>query len=228
MLQAGGASAIAQVVVVPIPLPLLHCRQHGPRESVLRRQDGHVEGETPEEAAVRELAEQQAQQQGTPPPPRPRPRRENPPGQSAPPNHTRPSCTRRLPSPGEQTIQNVRAGRPATEGLPDHTPPATPSVVGMSHRAVAARFKVSAASVSRGRALERRSGNLRPGPLGGDRRSGVIEAQPTALEPGQTDWAEAAAQAEGGLGNPHAPSDRGPTPRPRHIQPGNRQQAPRV
>lgn len=47
---------------------------------------------------------------------------------------------------------------------------------GLSHRAAAARFKVSAASVSRWRTLERRSGDLRPGPLGGDRRSGVIEA----------------------------------------------------
>ena len=47
---------------------------------------------------------------------------------------------------------------------------------GLSHRAAAARFKVSAASISRWRALERRSGDLRPGRLGGDRRSGVIEA----------------------------------------------------
>ena len=47
---------------------------------------------------------------------------------------------------------------------------------GLSHRAAAARFKVSAASISRWRALERQSGALRPGPLGGDRRSGVIEA----------------------------------------------------
>jgi transposase len=47
---------------------------------------------------------------------------------------------------------------------------------GLSHRAAAARFKVSAASISRWRALERQSGDLRPGPLGGDRRSGLIEA----------------------------------------------------
>jgi transposase len=47
---------------------------------------------------------------------------------------------------------------------------------GLSHRAAAARFKVSAASISRWRALERRSGHLRPGPLGGDRRSAAIEA----------------------------------------------------
>ena len=47
---------------------------------------------------------------------------------------------------------------------------------GLSHRAAAARFKVSAASISRWRALERQSGHLRPGPLGGDRRSAAIEA----------------------------------------------------
>jgi transposase len=46
----------------------------------------------------------------------------------------------------------------------------------LSHRAAAARFKVSAASISRWRALERQSGDLRPGPLGGDRRSRAIEA----------------------------------------------------
>ena len=48
---------------------------------------------------------------------------------------------------------------------------------GASHRAAAARFGVSAASVSRWRALERVQGDARPGPLGGDRRSGRIEAQ---------------------------------------------------
>jgi len=48
---------------------------------------------------------------------------------------------------------------------------------GASHRAAAARFGVSAASVSRWRALERRQGDVRPGRLGGDRRSGRIEAQ---------------------------------------------------
>src|ERR1700744_4384453 len=46
----------------------------------------------------------------------------------------------------------------------------------LTHRAAAARFKVSAASISRWRALERQSGHLRPGPLGGDRRSAAIEA----------------------------------------------------
>jgi len=38
---------------------------------------------------------------------------------------------------------------------------------GASHRAAAARFGVSAASVSRWRALERTQGDVRPGPLGG-------------------------------------------------------------
>ncbi len=46
---------------------------------------------------------------------------------------------------------------------------------GLSHRVAAARFKVSAASISRWRAQERQSGDLRPGPLGGDRRSQAIE-----------------------------------------------------
>lgn len=48
---------------------------------------------------------------------------------------------------------------------------------GLTHREAAARFGVSAASVSRWRALQGTRGDLRPGPLGGDRRSGRIEAQ---------------------------------------------------
>jgi transposase len=52
---------------------------------------------------------------------------------------------------------------------------------GLSHRAAAARFKVSAASISRWRALERQSGDLRPGPLGGDRRSRATEAHADAI-----------------------------------------------
>ncbi len=48
---------------------------------------------------------------------------------------------------------------------------------GASHRQAAARFGVSAASVSRWRALERAQGDARPGPLGGDRRSARVEAQ---------------------------------------------------
>ncbi len=47
---------------------------------------------------------------------------------------------------------------------------------GASHRAAADRFGVSAASVSRWRALEREQGDARPKALGGDRRSGRIEA----------------------------------------------------
>jgi transposase len=47
---------------------------------------------------------------------------------------------------------------------------------GLSHRAVAGRFGVSAASVSRWRALARTQGDTKPGPLGGDRRSGRVEA----------------------------------------------------
>jgi len=52
---------------------------------------------------------------------------------------------------------------------------------GASHRAAAARFGVSAASVSRWRALERMRGDACPGPLGGDRRSGRIEAQASVI-----------------------------------------------
>jgi len=52
---------------------------------------------------------------------------------------------------------------------------------GSTHREAAARFGVSAASVSRWRALERRQGDARPGPLGGDRRSGRIEAHAEAI-----------------------------------------------
>lgn len=48
---------------------------------------------------------------------------------------------------------------------------------GASHRFAAARFGVSAASVSRWRALARAQGDARPKALGGDRRSGRIEAQ---------------------------------------------------
>jgi len=47
---------------------------------------------------------------------------------------------------------------------------------GMSGRQAALRFGVSAASASRWRGLERRQGDARPGPLGGDRRSKRIEA----------------------------------------------------
>ena len=48
---------------------------------------------------------------------------------------------------------------------------------GATHKEAADRFGVSSASVSRWRGLEREQGDLQPGPLGGDRRSGRIEAQ---------------------------------------------------
>lgn len=48
---------------------------------------------------------------------------------------------------------------------------------GASHREAGDRFGVSAASVSRWRALMREQGDAQPGPLGGDHRSGRIEAQ---------------------------------------------------
>ena len=48
---------------------------------------------------------------------------------------------------------------------------------GASHRQTGERFGVSAASVSRWRRREREQGNAKPRALGGDRRSGRIEAQ---------------------------------------------------
>jgi transposase len=52
---------------------------------------------------------------------------------------------------------------------------------GLSHRAAGARFGVSAASVSRWRRLEREQGEARARPMGGDRRSGRIEAHKDAV-----------------------------------------------
>lgn len=52
---------------------------------------------------------------------------------------------------------------------------------GASHRVVAERFGVSAASVSRWRSLLRRQGDPRPGRLGGDRRSARIEAHAVTI-----------------------------------------------
>jgi len=52
---------------------------------------------------------------------------------------------------------------------------------GLSHRKAAARFKVSAASVSRWRALSADGAVPMHGALGGDRRSHVIEAQADAI-----------------------------------------------
>ena len=48
---------------------------------------------------------------------------------------------------------------------------------GLSHREAGERFAVSAASVSRWRALEREQGDPSPRPMGGDQRSRHIEAQ---------------------------------------------------
>ncbi len=47
---------------------------------------------------------------------------------------------------------------------------------GLSHRAAAARFGVSAASIGSWRRRARVEGDPRPRALGGDRRSGRIEA----------------------------------------------------
>ena len=47
---------------------------------------------------------------------------------------------------------------------------------GLTHRQAGDRFGVSASSVSRWRMRERESGDARPKALGGDRRSGRIEA----------------------------------------------------
>lgn len=47
---------------------------------------------------------------------------------------------------------------------------------GCSHREAGERFGVSAASVSRWRALEREQGDARPRPMGGDQRSRHVEA----------------------------------------------------
>lgn len=52
---------------------------------------------------------------------------------------------------------------------------------GATHREAAERFGVSAASVSRWRALEREQGDVRPRALGGDRRSARIDAHKAAI-----------------------------------------------
>ena len=52
---------------------------------------------------------------------------------------------------------------------------------GMSGRQAALRFGISAASASRWRALQRRRGDAKPGPLGGDRRSERIETHAEAI-----------------------------------------------
>ena len=55
---------------------------------------------------------------------------------------------------------------------------------GATHREAAERFGVSAASVSRWRKREREQGDPRPKALGGDRRSGRIEAHRDAVDGG--------------------------------------------
>ena len=52
---------------------------------------------------------------------------------------------------------------------------------GLTHRQAAERFEVSAASVSRWRRREREQGEPRPKALGGDRRSGRIDAHKDAV-----------------------------------------------
>lgn len=52
---------------------------------------------------------------------------------------------------------------------------------GATHREAGERFGVSAASVSRWRRLEREQGDAHPKALGGDRRSGRIEAHGEAV-----------------------------------------------
>lgn len=52
---------------------------------------------------------------------------------------------------------------------------------GATHREAGERFGVSAASVSRWRKLEREQGDARPKALGGDRRSGRIDAHKAAV-----------------------------------------------
>jgi len=52
---------------------------------------------------------------------------------------------------------------------------------GATHREAAERFGVSAASVSRWRARVREQGDARPKALGGDRKSGRIEAEAATI-----------------------------------------------
>jgi len=52
---------------------------------------------------------------------------------------------------------------------------------GATHREAGERFGVSAASVSRWRTREREQGDARPKALGGDRRSGRIDAHRTVI-----------------------------------------------
>ncbi len=77
---------------------------------------------------------------------------------------------------------------------------------GMSCRQAALRFGVSASSAIRWRALERAQGDARPKALGGDRRSGRIEAHAALIlslvedAPDMTLMEIKAALAEKGIG----------------------------
>jgi transposase len=52
---------------------------------------------------------------------------------------------------------------------------------GLSHRAAAERFAVSASSISRWRALEREHGDARPKVIGGDQKSHRVDAHSAAI-----------------------------------------------
>lgn len=52
---------------------------------------------------------------------------------------------------------------------------------GLSHRAAAERFAVSASSISRWRALERERGDARPKAMGGDQKSHHVEVHAPAI-----------------------------------------------
>lgn len=52
---------------------------------------------------------------------------------------------------------------------------------GLSHRAAAERFAVSASSISRWRALERERGDARPKTMGGDQKSHRVDAHKNAI-----------------------------------------------
>ena len=72
---------------------------------------------------------------------------------------------------------------------------------GATHREAAERFGVSAASVSRWRSLLRERGDAQPGALGGDRRSGRIEAQADLILRLLDEMRDATIEERSGLGN---------------------------
>ena len=76
-----------------------------------------------------------------------------------------------------QTICRAEAGRHVNATLIGSRVRVLAAVAaGLSHRAAGERFEVSAASISRWRALERTQGDASPKPIGGDQRSRRIEA----------------------------------------------------